>query len=83
MKLVTPCMDGYMCKTTIMVHSGDHDGVGMNITQKSASFSPHDDGAVMVKTKQALRSTQDAFKTLLQNFQFFYSMGSSTDLLSN
>ena len=48
-------------------------------TQKPASIFPDDDKAVLVKSKQAFRSTQNTFNKLLRNLKKNYLMEFSSD----
>jgi len=60
-----------LSQTTIMVHSRDDEGVGMNhkvILPKSSHNFIDNDGAGKTKSKQAFWSTLTAFKKFLWNF---------------
>ena len=75
--------------TTIMVHSRDDQEVGVAHKVKSPENQPHFSQTTMgqywlgeTKPKQAFRSTRNAFKKFLWNFNFFYSTDFITDWLT-
>ena len=66
-----------------MAHSWDIQEVGMahvvKVPETSLNIFPVNDGAGKTKPKQALRSTQNAFKKFPRNLEFFYLTEFSTD----
>ena len=76
--------------TTIVAHSGDDQEVGMAHKVKSPENQPQFYQMMMgqywlgkTKPKQAFGSTQNAFKKLPWNFNFFHLTEFSTDWLTN